>query len=148
MKNSSLEKLAPFIPFMASAIKNQNSPSIPGEIIEVYADEFPPGLLKPGCGVCVQEMLTTLFYQYERDMKNRTLKTSLEFTKPTPEAIQKASEASSTVNVAVYPDGRSQVLTGGVREILTAPLSSITKANETTPKNKGGRPKGSGTKAK
>jgi hypothetical protein len=73
MRPTNLEKLSSFLPFWHYYKENRCIPPINMPTLEaiavIYREELHPAPVRLFCGPCVEEMITTLFYAYEREME-------------------------------------------------------------------------------
>jgi len=72
MTQNNLERLNKFLPFWEYYKANKCIPPINLPTLEaiavIYQEELHPAPVRLYCSVCVEEMITTLFNQYERDI--------------------------------------------------------------------------------
>jgi len=75
MSPTNLEKLRNYLPFWEYYKANKCIPPINLPTLEtiasVYREELHPAPVRLYCSVCVEEMITTLFNQYEREILNQ-----------------------------------------------------------------------------
>ena|ERR1700722_19115818 len=73
MSPSNITKLQKYLPFWEYYQANKCIPPINLPTLEaiaaIYREELHPAPVRLYCSVCVEEMITTLFNQYEREIK-------------------------------------------------------------------------------
>ena len=77
MSPINIEKLRKYLPFWEYYQTNKCIPPINLPTLEaiavIYKEELHPAPVRLYCSVCVEEMITTLFNQYERELKQINL---------------------------------------------------------------------------